>query len=58
MGWLKALWRVVRGCQWVEENRGEEGKGVCWFRSRGRDGNGNGMGVKSRSEGMEGEVRK
>lgn len=44
LGWLGALWSVVRGCQWVEEGEraGEKGTGVYWFRSR----NGRGRGVR------------
>ncbi|KAI1918328.1 Oleate hydroxylase fah12 [Ophidiomyces ophidiicola] len=42
IGFLKALWRSIRMCQWVEPSEGAkgEGKGVLFFRNR------NGIGPK------------
>ncbi|RFU24230.1 hypothetical protein B7463_g12106, partial [Scytalidium lignicola] len=41
-GFISALWKSARWCQWVEESEGAqgEGKGVYFFRNR------NGLGVK------------
>jgi omega-6 fatty acid desaturase / acyl-lipid omega-6 desaturase (Delta-12 desaturase) len=42
LGFLKALWKNLRGCQWVEPNEGAEGEnaGVLFYR------NVNGQGLK------------
>ncbi|KAH8815165.1 fatty acid desaturase-domain-containing protein [Xylogone sp. PMI_703] len=42
LGFIRALWKSARWCQWVEESEGArgEGKGVYFFRNR------NGLGVK------------
>ncbi|KAL2268251.1 hypothetical protein VTJ83DRAFT_3097 [Remersonia thermophila] len=42
IGFIKAMWRAARWCQWVEPVEGAEGpaKGVLFFRNR------NGLGVK------------
>jgi len=46
IGFIKALWRSLRWCHWVEESEGAKGEaeGVLFFRNR------NGLGVKPKSQ--------